>query len=88
MTDQDPAELEARIDELERRLKRSDPRATIETAFWALMHNVLPDETRVHMKAVGRKQLIAARTYLDRWIARMDETPAEEAPARETIEVE
>ena len=52
------------------------------------MHNVLPDETRLHMKAVGRKQLLAARNYLDRWIARMDETAAEEAPVRETIEVE
>ena len=52
------------------------------------MHNVLPDETRLHMKAVGRRQLLAARNYLDRWIARMDETAAEEAPVREKIEVE
>jgi len=85
------ADLEARIDELERRLKRSDPRATVETAFWAVMHNVLPEETRRHMKAVGRKQVVGARNYLDRWIVRMDETAAEEEAAaapRESIEVE
>ena len=90
MTDQTSVELEARVEELERRLKRSDPRASMETAFWAVMHNVLPEETRRHVKAATREQLMAARTYLDRWIARMDEkaAPAAEHAVRETIEVE
>jgi len=83
------AELEARIAELERRSPRSEPRDSMETAFWAVMRNVFPSETRSHMKAAGREQLLAARSYLDHWIARMDESHAEEkAPVRESIEVE
>jgi len=82
------AQLEARIADLERRLRGGEKRETIETAFWALMHNVFPDETRKHMKAAGREQLLAARSYLDHWISKMETTPSAEPPARETIEVE
>ena len=89
MADQTSADLEARIEELERRLRRSDPRVSMETAFWAVMHNRLPEETRRHVKAATREQLLAARAYLDHWIAKMDATsePAE-PPIRETIAVE
>ena len=80
--------LEQRIADLERRLRRSEPRESMETAFWALMRNVFPDETRRHMKAAGREQLLAARSYLDHWIAKMDEKHGTEAAPRETIEVE
>ena len=83
------AELEARIADLERRFPRSERRDSVETAFWAVMRNVFPSETRRHMKAAGRVQLLAARSYLDHWIARMDASHAEEkAPVRESIEVE
>jgi hypothetical protein len=89
MADHDTADLEARIAELERRNHRYDPRASMETAFWAVMHNVLPDETRRHIKAASREQLLAARSYLDHWIAKMGDKPASEAPSEhETIEVE
>jgi hypothetical protein len=89
MADHDTAQLEARIDELERRLKRPDPRATMETAFWAVMRNVFPDETRTHLKAASREQLLAARSYLDHWISKMgDKSEAEETAPRETIKVE
>jgi len=82
-------DLEARIEELERRLQRSDSRASMETAFWAVMHNVLPEETRRHVKAAGREQLLAARSYLDHWIAKMGDEPASAAPPeRHSIEVE
>ena len=88
MADQDTAQLEARLEELERRLRRPDPRATMETAFWAVMRNVLPDETRTHLKAASREQLLAARSYLDHWIAKMGDKPGSEAHSeRETIEV-
>ena len=81
--------LEARIAELERRVPRSGGRESVETVFWAIMHNVFPDETRKHMKAAGREQLLAARSYLDHWIAKMDEAHGEEKTApRESIEVE
>jgi hypothetical protein len=82
------SELETRIADLEARLRRGDRRESVETAFWALMHNVFPEETRKHMKAAGREQLMAARTYLDHWIAKLDEQGEPAAPQRETIEVE
>lgn len=101
MTDQQPsvhdrdrtAELEARIAELERRSWRStvdEGRTGVEEAFWALMHRIFPDEARKHLKVAGREQLMAARVYLDKWIARLDEEEKAAAEGRphEKIEVE
>jgi hypothetical protein len=98
MTDQPPAdrtaELEARIAELE---KRSTWRSTMdegrsgaETAFWAVVHSLFPEEARKHLKVAGREQLLAARVYLDRWIARLDEEQAARDDGRqhEKIEIE
>jgi hypothetical protein len=83
-------ELEARIGDLERRLHTSggSRREGIETAFWALMHDLFPQETRKHMKAAGREQLMAARSYLDHWIKKLDQEQAAEPVARERIAVE
>jgi len=82
-------DLEARIEELERRTRRGDSRESVETAFWAVMRNVFPEDTRRHLKAASREQLLAARAYLDHWIARMGDHPASEKnDERETIEVE
>ena len=96
MTDEAPrdrtAELEARLAELERRSRPTssgDGRSGIEAAFWAMVHTIFPDEARKHMKAAGREQLLAARVYLDRWIAQLDEAEEEKGrAAREHIEVE
>ena len=99
MTDQAPtdrtAELEARIAELERRKWRTtidEGRSGIETAFWATVHTLFPEEARKHLKVAGREQLLAARVYLDRWIARLDEKEEAEAEAEgrqhEKIEIE
>jgi hypothetical protein len=83
-------ELEARISELERGQQRgSARRESVETAFWALMREVFPAQTRTHMKAAGREQLLAARSYLDHWIAKLDdEKKAAPAAEREEIAVE
>ena len=87
------ADLEARIAELERRSSWrttvDEGRSGMETAFWAMVHTVFPDEARKHLKAATREQLLAARVYLDRWVARLDEEPSE-APGRthEKIEIE
>ena len=81
-------DLEARIGDLERRLRGGDRRESVETAFWALMRDLFPEETRKHMKAAGREQLLAARSYLDHWIAKMDESRATAEPEREQIAVE
>lgn len=96
MTDQPPrdrtADLEARLAELERRVQPTssgEGRSGIEAAFWAMMHSVFPDEARKHLKAAGREQLLAARVYLDRWIAQLDEAEGEESGrSHERIEIE
>jgi hypothetical protein len=96
MTDQPPpdrtAELEARLADLERRVPRSTDdggRSGFETAFWAAMHGLFPEDARKHLKVATREQLMAARVYLDRWIARLDEQEAEK-PGRphEKIDIE
>lgn len=97
MTDQPPpdrnAELEARIAELERKSWRTSVdqgRSGMETAFWAMVHSLFPEEARKHLKVAGREQLLAARVYLDKWIARLDEEEADAAAGRphEKIEIE
>ena len=63
----------------------------METAFWALLHALFPEEARKHLKVAGREQLLAARVYLDRWIDRLDEAEKSGAaaePAHEKIEIE
>ena len=92
-TDTRTAELERRIADLERRSPSrmmQQGRSGIEEAFWAVMHNMFPEEARKHLKAASREQLLAARVYLDRWIERLDENEAEAATSRphEKIEVE
>jgi hypothetical protein len=85
-------DLEARIGDLERRLHVSggsgSRREGIETAFWAVMRDLFPQETRKHMKAAGREQLMAARSYLDHWIRKLDEEQAAQPAEREHIAVE
>jgi hypothetical protein len=97
MTDQPPAdrnaELEARIAELERKSWRTSVdqgRSGMETAFWAMVHTLFPEEARKHLKVAGREQLLAARVYLDKWIARLDEDEADAAAGRphEKIDIE
>ena len=91
-------DLERRIAALERRTPRAmmeQGRSGLEEAFWAVVHTAFPGEARKHLKAATREQLLAARVYLDRWIAGLEEgaeSPAESgSPSRqqhEKIEVE
>ena len=92
-TDPRSADLERRIADLERRSPTrmmQQGRSGMEEAFWAVVHNVFPEEARKHLKSAGREQLLAARVYLDRWIERLDEQDAEANTTRphEKIEVE
>jgi hypothetical protein len=89
------ADLERRIAELERASRGpwQAGRSGIEEAFWALMHTMFPEEARKHLKSAGREQLLAARVYLDRWIAGLDEEDGSRAGAErnqphEKIEIE
>jgi hypothetical protein len=92
-------DLERRIAALERRSPRAmmeQGRSGLEEAFWAVMHSVFPDEARRHLRAATKEQLMAARVYLDRWIAGLEEgrPPKDETAqqgtrtATEKIEVE
>jgi BMFP domain-containing protein YqiC len=80
-------ELEQRIRELERRLGRYEGASGPETAFWALLHRIFPEDARKHMKVATREQLMTARSYLDRWIARLDDAKVQASAPREDIEV-
>ena len=51
------------------------------------MHNLFPEEARTHMRAAGREQLLAARAYLDHWIAKLEDSPEENGHRRENIEI-
>ncbi len=87
------ADLEARIAELEQRSWRTSMdqgRSGMQTAFWATVHTVFPQEARKHLKVAGREQLMAARVYLDRWIERLDEQESNEegSDSREKIDIE
>lgn len=84
MTDQKV--LEARIKELEARLARLErPQDRIGDQIESVMRTVVPDETRGHMRAAWREQLMALRSFLDHWIESdgLDDPSA----ARERIEV-
>jgi len=95
MTDQPPNDrtddLESRIAELERRSWRStvdEGRSGMEEAFWALMHKLFPEEARKHLKVAGKEQLLAARVYLDKWIARLEKEEEARAAGREHEKIE
>ena len=87
-----------RTADLERRTPRAlmeQGRSGLEEAFWAVLHSVFPQEARRHLRAATKEQLMAARVYLDRWIAGLEESetgakPAGEPsrPSHEKIEVE
>jgi hypothetical protein len=82
------AELEKRIAELEKRLERMSGGRDQETAYWAILESILPADARRHLRTAGREQLLAARSMLDAWIARMDKPNDDRATRRETITVE
>jgi hypothetical protein len=86
---------ERRIEEMERRLEDLELRGSaMERALSrsrAASEAIVPEETRRHLRAAGREQLLAVRSMLDYWITRMrDEGERDEAAggSRENIEVE
>ncbi|HEV2009701.1 MAG TPA: hypothetical protein VGS17_01560 [Candidatus Limnocylindria bacterium] len=65
----DPTALEARITELEARLARLErPADRLGDQIENVIRTVVPDETRTHMHAAWREQLLALRSFLDHWI--------------------
>ena len=79
------AELEQRIASLEKRIAEMQGESTPGGLF-ALVDQIFPPETRQHMRAARKEQLLAFRSLIDKWIARVeDDAPA---PRREAIKVE
>jgi uncharacterized coiled-coil protein SlyX len=65
----DQTALEKRIKELEARLARLErPVDRVGDQIESVMRTVIPDETRTHMRAAWREQLLALRSFLDHWI--------------------
>ena len=84
MTDQ--TALEKRIKELEARLARLErPADRVGDQIESVMRTVIPDDTRTHMRAAWREQLLALRSFLDHWIE--DDRLGGAAAKREKIDV-
>jgi uncharacterized coiled-coil protein SlyX len=82
----DQAALEARIKDLEARLARLEgPADRLGDQLDRVMRTVVPDETRTHMRAAWREQLLALRSFLDHWI---EDDHHDGASRRERIDVQ
>jgi hypothetical protein len=82
----DQTALEQRIKELEARLARLErPADRVGDQIESVIRTVIPDDTRTHMRAAWREQLLALRSFLDRWIE--DDRYGGGATKREKIDV-
>jgi hypothetical protein len=81
MDDKRIEQLERRIDELEER------RSSVERSRQA-MNSVVPPETREHLRAAGREQLLAVRSLLDHWIGRLRDESEKTESTRENIRID
>lgn len=66
---------DGRIEELERRLDRMEDRQTAVERSRAAMNALMPSETRKHLRAAGRENLLALRSLLDYWINHLRDEP-------------
>ena len=79
------ADLEERIATLEKRIVELQGDGEPGGIF-SLMDTLFPPETRQHLRAARKEQLLAFRSLLDKWIARMDDEKP--TPKRESIRVD
>lgn len=91
MDDKKVKDLERRLDELEGRssaLERAMDTAMVRSR--AAMSSVLPDETRSHMRAAWREQLLAFRSLIDHWANRLldEKSESKEKSGRENIRID
>lgn len=88
MPDGTTADLQARIAELEERLKDLERREQNERRVHDLLRDLFPHEVRSHLKAAQREQLMAARSFLDHWIDRLEKGEGKTPHGRESITVD
>ena len=80
-----------RINDLERRLGMVEVRQGAIERSREVMKVVVPAETRRHVRAAWRENLLALRSVLDTWIDWLDENKADAAnddDGRESIPIE
>jgi hypothetical protein len=83
------AELTARIAMLEERLTEIEEQAGSGEPFDRLFADLIPTEARSHLRAARKEQLLAARSFLDHWIDRLDRKPMpKERRRKESIPLE
>ena len=86
MTEMNAGDMKARIAELEQRLADLERRARGEKRVSGLIQELIPPEVRSHLKAARREQLMAARSFLDHWIERIDRKESTEIRGSITVE--
>jgi hypothetical protein len=81
-----------RMDDLERRLDNMEDRQGALERSREVMNAMVPAETRKHIRAAWRHNLLAVRSLLDVWINRLDDDAATKAQSngdgRESIPIE
>ncbi len=84
------AALEARVRELEEQLRQVREQQGRRPG--ALLHSILPAETRRHLRAAQRERLLAVRSLVDAAIKRTEQEPkaesAERARRPESVRIE
>lgn len=79
---------ESRLEQLERRLDDMEDRRSMTERSRSAMNSVVPPETRQHLRAAGREQLLAVRSLLDHWIGRLRDEPEKPESSRENIRID
>jgi len=64
-----------RMEALERRLDSMEDRQSALEKSRELMNAMVPPETRRHLRAAWRENLLAVRSLLDAWIDHFDDAP-------------
>ena len=78
-----------RLDALERRLDMMEDRQSAIERSRAVVNAMVPSETRRHLRAAWRENLLAARSLLDSWIDTLsDEREVKSDNGRETIRID
>lgn len=83
--------MDDRIEHLERRIDDLEERRRPLERCRSAMDSVVPSETRRHLRAAGREQLLAVRSLLDYWINGLRDEPAsadKPESGRENIRIE
>lgn len=90
VTDERGTGSEERLDEVEQRLQRLEGRQRSLERPRRLASELVPHETRQHLRAAVREQMLATRSLLDHWIGRLRDEPADEDEkvTRENIPIE